>query len=151
MQLGPFTTKLDKYLDIDISARWNDQLDMIGFSIPKMADDFLQDMGAITPDITVDSALVYIDWVAEIRSGNSYFEISDIYIQRVRALINLEIIVPDPLDDDKWETYEHEWEFETGDEWEIEADVESTKLQDGAILPQSIEMDVELKKIKIEF
>lgn len=154
-----FKTTLDKYSEIDISDEWNDQLDEIGFSIPKMADDFLQDMGAITPEINVDSAVVHIDWTADISIGSSYFEISNIYIRKVRAQINFEIIVPDPLEDDKWETYEHEWEFETGDEWwietgdgwEFEADFESTKLQEGAIQPRSIEMNFKLKKIKIQF
>ena len=146
-----FITTLDKYSEIDISDGWNDQLDEIGFSIPNMADDFLQDMGAITPEINVDSAEVYIDWSADITIESSFFKISEISIRKVRARINFEIIVPDPLDDDKLDTYEHEWEFETEDEWEIEEDFESTKLQEGAIQPQSIEMNVKLKKIKIEF
>lgn len=138
MILGPYTSTLDKTLNIDVDGYQD--LKQIGFTIPNTADSFLQDMGALNPDVYLSSAIVKIEWQLHLNEHNDGISLYGIDILKVWGTLTFEIIVPDPLNDDDYEEYEHDYEFEADVEgWRLVAQLDSLNLSDG-IFPTGVEI-----------
>lgn len=159
MILGPYTSTLNKTLNIDVDGYQD--LKQIGFTIPDTADSFLQDMGALSPDVYVSSAAVKIEWQLHLNEHSDGISLYGIDILKAWGTITFEIIVPDPLNDDDYEEYEHDYEFEADAEsWRLVAQHDSLNLSEG-IFPTGVEIllydrksdrDKELKKeIRVSF
>jgi hypothetical protein len=154
MILGPYTSTLDKTLNIDVDGYQD--LKQIGFTIPDTADSFLQDMGALNPDVYLSSATVKIEWQLHLNEHNDGIGLYGIDILKVWGTLTFEIIVPDPLNDDDYEEYEHDYEFEAENKdggaklsvatpanavegWRLVAQLDSLNLRDG-IFPTGVEI-----------
>jgi hypothetical protein len=157
-ELGPFVSKLNKYADIDVDG-YNDP-NTIGFSVPDTADSFLQEVGAINLEIGSNGGDIQIEWTLELTIRDGGVEIWGLTINRVWGTLKFDIIVPDPLDDDDYEEFEHEMEFSTVGKlvnnelvpsgWTMEARYDKLSLAEG-IWPMGMEIDVDSKNIKVNF
>lgn len=159
MILGPYTSTIDKTLDID--ADGYQELKNIEFYIPNTADSFLQDIGAILPEVDLSSATVKIEWELHLKEHNDGISLHYIDILKVWGTLTFQIIVPNPLNDDDYEEYEHDYEFVADAEgWRLIAQYDSLNLSDG-IFPTGVEIllydrksdrDKDLKKeIRVSF
>jgi hypothetical protein len=150
--LGPYETTIDSYISVDVDGYKNPET--IGFSVPDTADSFLQEVGALDLEIDVSSVNIKVKWSAEFEERSWGIKDTYINILEVSGIITFNVIVPDPLDDEKWEEYEHEYEFSWNEKdedfWDnVEADISGSPI--GGFAPSGLEIVLDSKKTKVIF
>lgn len=151
MRLGPYTTGIKRYIDIDVDG--HEDPESIGFVVPDQADNFLHEIGALDLDITLSAGEVKIEWGADLREGDWGFDLDNIYVNRVSGVLKFDVLVPDPLSDGDYQEFEHSMQFDSGkdDDWFVD-DVNYGVLSlDRGVSPTTVEIDVKKKTVEITF
>ena len=152
MELGPFETSIDSYINVDIDGYKDPKV--IGFNIPDTTDSFLHEVGALSPEIDVDSVSIDITWTTDFELRTWGVKNTYVNIREISGIIRFNVVVPDPLDDEEYTEHPHEYEFS----WDIEDDdfwdnveVEISQQWDGGLAPEGCEIDLKTKKVKVSF
>lgn len=150
MRLGPYTTGIKRYIDIDVNG--HEDPESIGFVVPDQADNFLHEIGALDLDITLSAGEVKIEWGVDLREGNWGFDLDDIYVNRVYGVLKFDVTVPDPLNDDNYQELVHSMEFDSdeGDDWFLDLDYKSLSIDRG-VGPRRVDINIKDKTIMVTF
>jgi len=147
MQTIPFTTKIDKTINIDTYGKVDRplpaHLKTLGF------DEFNVDQ-----QISLTGGNLTIHWTLKVDSGKHGYEIYH-KVDRVSGSLLFEgIDLERPFDEDA-ELVEFELEIDTENEkfkeWMIYQESEDVKVGSGVISPQSVEVDFNKKEISVNF
>lgn len=150
MRLGPYTTGIKRYTDIDVDG--HEDPESIGFVVPDQADNFLHEIGALDLDITLSAGEVKIEWEIEIREYPWGFDLDDIRVERVYGVLKFDVTVPDPLNDDNYQELVHSMEFDSdeGDDWFLDLDYKSLSIDRG-VGPRRVDINIKDKTIMVTF
>ena len=151
--VGPFETTIDSYINVDIDGYKDPKV--IGFNIPDTADSFLHDVGALSPEIDVDSVSIEVTWSVDFEYRTWGIKGTYITISEISGIIKFNVVVPDPLDDEEYTEHEHEYEFswdaDDEDFWDnVEAETGEANWENG-LSPTGCEIDLKTKKVKVSF
>lgn len=151
--LGPFETTIDSYINVDVDGYKDPKV--IGFNIPDTADSFLHDMGALSPEIDVDSVDIKVEWSVEFETRGWGIKDTYINVNKISGIIKFNIVVPDPLNDEDYTEHQHEhefsWSFEDEEFWDnVRAETDQAIWRNG-LSPTGCEIDLKTKKATIVF
>ena len=149
--LGTYTIKLKGYSDININGY--DDPELIGFVVPDEADNFLHDIGALDLDISPSSGgEVNIEWEIELLEYSWGFNLDDIRVERVYGVLKFDVTVPDPLNDDNYQEFEHSMEFDSGegDDWFVNLNYHGLSIDRG-VRPREVDINIKDKTIMVTF
>lgn len=151
--LGPFETTIDSYINVDIDGYKDPKV--IGFNIPDTADSFLHDVGALSPEIDVDSVSIEVKWSVDFEYRTWGIKGTYITINEISGIIKFNVVVPDPLNDEEYTEHQHEYEFnwdaDDEDFWDnVKVETDGANWENG-LSPIGCEIDLKTKKVNISF